>query len=68
MGSKLSLEQYLEKVPESFRSGFELLELFNGNRTNIAFTFSSVALVSARILALTRSVSICSWSGTFVLR
>ena len=40
MGSKLSLEQYLEKVPESFRSGFELLELFNGNRTNIAFTFS----------------------------
>lgn len=35
-----SLNDFLEKIPESYRSKVILLEGFRGNRTNISFTFS----------------------------
>lgn len=35
-----TLDQYLEKIPEQFRSSLILLEEFKGNRTNVSFKFS----------------------------
>lgn len=36
----ISLEEYLQKVPQEYRNNIEILEPFIGNRTNIAFKFS----------------------------
>lgn len=46
MGKKhIALEEYIKKIPEVFRSNLEVLESFNGNRTNISFKFSCGCVV-----------------------
>jgi very-short-patch-repair endonuclease len=38
--SHKSLDDYLQIIPEKYRSNLKLLDYFKGNRTNVSFTFS----------------------------
>ena len=47
-----SLDDYIQAIPEEYRSNLKLLEKFKGNRTNISFNFYCGCTVNQQLKTL----------------